>query len=300
MLPRWLRRTSSPITNIGTPTESMVAVKKFFFTWRFRSLAITGSSVGPFDAAVPASVVITTIAVVFAILFIVLVITFVSPTELTITLSASDQATAGNYAVVVTNPTPGGGKSTAVDFTVDNYVPTLSSLSPTSATEGAAAQSLTLTGTNFVSNSSVTFNGVAHTTTFVSATELKITLSTSDQAAAGIYAVVVSNPAPGGGASNAVNFTVNNPVPTISSLSPASAMEGAAAETLTIAGTNFVSTSTVTFNAVPHTTTYVSAAELKIALSTTDLGTAGTYPVVVTNPTPGGGASNSKNFTVNP
>ena len=155
---------------------------------------------------------------------------------------------------------------------------------------------MTLTGTNFVSNSSVTYNGVGHTTTFVSATELKITLSTTDQATAGINAVVVSNPAPGGGASIPVNFTVNNPVPTITSLSPSSATEGAAAETLTI----FVTTSTVSFNAVPHTTTDVSASELKITLSTTDLRAAGTYPVVVTNPAPGGGASNSKNFTVNP
>ena len=226
--------------------------------------------------------------------------TLVSPTELTILLSVSDQAKAGSFAVVVTNPAPGGGKSAAVDFTVDNPVPTVTTLTPASAMAGAAAQTLTITGSNFVSTSTVTYNGVAHTATFVSATELKITLSTTDQAKAGTFAVVVTNPAPGGGASTPVDFTVNNPVPAITSLSPSSATKGAAAEALTITGTNFVSTSTVTFNAVPHTTTYVSATELKITLSTTDLGTAGTYPVVVTNPAPGGGASNSKNFTVNP
>ncbi len=77
----------------------------------------------------------------------------------------------------------------------------------------------------------MTYNGVAHAATYVSATQLTITLSAGDQATAGSYAVVVTNPAPGGGASNALNFAVNNPVPTaITSLSPASAMAGGGAD----------------------------------------------------------------------
>jgi hypothetical protein len=225
--------------------------------------------------------------------------TFVSSTQLTITLSASDQATAGTYAVVVTNPAPGGGPSNSVNFTVNNLVPSITSLSPTSANAGAAAQTLTINGTNFLTTSTVTYNGAAHTPTFVGSTQLTITLSTSDQATAGTYAVVVTNPAPGGGASNSVNFTVNNLVPSITSLSPTSATAGAAAQTLTINGTNFVSTSTVTYNGVSHTATFVNAGQLTIALSSGDQATAGTYAVVVTNPAPGGGASNSVNFTVN-
>ncbi len=117
--------------------------------------------------------------------------------------------------MVVTNPAPGGGASNTVNFAVNNPVPAISSLSPTSATAGAAAQTLTINGTNFLSTSTVTYNGVAHTATYVSATQLTITLSASDQATAGSYAVVVTNPAPGGGASNALNFAVNNPVPAI-------------------------------------------------------------------------------------
>ena len=228
--------------------------------------------------------------------------TFVSATQLTIQLSASDQATAGTYPVVVTNPAPGGGASNSVNFSVTagNPVPTITSLSPASAATGSAAQTLTINGTNFLSTSTVTYNSVAHAATFVSATQLTIQLSASDQATAGTYAVVVTNPAPGGGASNSVNFSVTagNPVPTITSLSPASALTGAAAQTLTINGTNFLSTSTVTYNAVAHAATFVSATQLAIQLSTSDQATAGTYAVVVTNPAPGGGASNSVNFSV--
>jgi ribosomal protein S8E len=185
-----------------------------------------------------------------------------------------------------------------VSFAVNNPAPTLTSLSPASAVVGAGSQTLTLTGTNFVASSTVTYNGVGHTATFVSSTQLTISLSATDQATAGSYAVVVTNPGPGGGATSPLNFAVNNPAPTLTGLSPASAVVGAAAQTLTLTGTNFLSSSTVTYNGVAHTPTLVSSTQLTISLSTSDQATAGTYAVVVTNPTPGGGASNSVNFTV--
>jgi hypothetical protein len=224
--------------------------------------------------------------------------TYVSATQLTIQLSVADQTTAGTYAVVVTNPGPGGGASSAVSFAVDNPAPTLSSVSPPSALAGAAAQTLTLTGTNLESSSTVTYNGVGHAATYVSATQLTISLSVADQAPAGSYAVVVTNPGPGGGTSSAVNFAVDNPQPTLSSVTPPSALAGAAAQTLTLTGTNFVSSSTVTYNGVGHAATYVSGTQLTISLSTADQATAGTYPVVVTNPGPGGGTSSAVNFAV--
>jgi len=102
----------------------------------------------------------------------------------------------------------------------------------------------------------------------------------------------------GGGNSNSSPPPNSNPVPSITSLSPASATVGAPAQTLTIAGTNFLSSSTVTYNAVAHTATYVSSTQLTVPLSAADLATAGSFPVVVTNPAPGGGASNSVNLTV--
>ncbi len=224
--------------------------------------------------------------------------TYVSATQLTISLAATDQATAGTYAVIVTNPSPGGGASNSMSFTVDNPVPTITSFSPASVESGSAAQQFTITGTNFVSGSMVSYNGAAQTATFVSATQLKIALTAADQATAGTFAVVVTNPTPGGGASNSVDFTVDNPVPTITSFSPASVESGSAAQQLTITGTNFVSGSTVTYNGAAQTASLVSATQLTITLTATDQATAGIYPVIVTNPTPGGGASNEMNFTV--
>ncbi|MGB6721113.1 MAG: DUF4038 domain-containing protein [Terracidiphilus sp.] len=182
----------------------------------------------------------------------------------------------------------------------NNPVPSITSLSPASAIAGAAAQTLTINGTSFLSASTVTFNNVSHAATFVSSAKLTISLTANDQSAAGSFPVVVTNPAPGGGSSNAVDFTVTatNPVPTITSLSPASAIAGAAAQMLTINGTNFLSTSTVTYNNVSHAATFVSSAKLTISLTANDQSAAGSFPVVVTNPAPGGGASNVLDFTV--
>ena len=145
----------------------------------------------------------------------------------------------------------------------------------------------------------MTYNGVAQTATFVNSGQLTILLNASDQATAGSYPVAVTSPAPGGGPSNSVNFAVNNPVPAINKLSPASATAGAAAQTLTINGTNFLSSSTVTYDGVAHTATFVNSGQLTILLSASDQATTGSFPVVVTSPAPGGGSSNSSNFAVN-
>ena len=54
-------------------TRSTVIVRKFF-TCRLRSFSMSGSSVGPFDAAVPAQVVVAAIPVVLAVSLVVFVV----------------------------------------------------------------------------------------------------------------------------------------------------------------------------------------------------------------------------------
>jgi subtilase family serine protease len=102
----------------------------------------------------------------------------------------------------------------------------------------------------------------------------------------------------GGGGGGGVTPPSNNPVPSIKSLSPAEQAAGSQSQTLTINGSGLMSSSIVTYNAVPHTVSYTSASQISISLSASDLATTGTYPVVVTNPAPGGGASNPVNFGV--
>jgi hypothetical protein len=89
-----------------------------------------------------------------------------------------------------------------------NPTPAISSLSPASATAGGTGITLTVSGTGFVSTSVVRWNGSTRATTFVSATQLRAAIITSDLATARSMPVTVVSPKPGGGTSTAVSFTV--------------------------------------------------------------------------------------------
>ena len=70
----------------------------------------------------------------------------------------------------------GAGASPAAQPAL-NPVPSITTLSPSSGIAGAPAQTLTMNGTNFLPTSTVTYNGQAHLSTFVSSTQLTISLS---------------------------------------------------------------------------------------------------------------------------
>ncbi len=127
--------------------------------------------------------------------------TFSSATLLIATVPVGDLTTAGTAAVTVVNAAPGGGTSTAVTFTINNTLPTLVTLSQTSAIAGAAGFSLTVTGTNFVSGSTVDWNGAPLVTTFTSATQLIAAVPMADIATGGTATITIVTPAPGGGTS---------------------------------------------------------------------------------------------------
>src|SRR5579871_3209537 len=228
--------------------------------------------------------------------------TYVSATQLQAAITALDILTAGLAQVTVFNPAPGGGASGAAAFTITapNPVPTISSLSPTSATSGTAAFTLTVNGTGFIAGSVVNWNGAGRATTYVSGTQLQAAISATDIATAGTAQVTVFNPTPGGGTSGNAAFTITAPnsVPTVSSLSPSSAPAGTAAFTLTVNGTGFIAGSVVNWNGTNRTTTYVSATQVKAAITAADIATAGTAQVTVFNPAPGGGTSGNTAFTI--
>ena len=92
---------------------------------------------------------------------------------------------------------------------VPNPVPLLSAIAPTASVVGANGLTLEVSGSQFMSGSVVQWNGSARATTFVSPTTLSATIAAGDLAVAGPVAITVVNPAPGGGASNSVAFTIN-------------------------------------------------------------------------------------------
>ncbi len=107
-------------------------------------------------------------------------------------------------------------------FTAVNPTPSLTSITPNSATVGGAAFTLTVNGSNFVNGSVVYWRGSARTTTFVSNARLTATIPASDIAAAGTASVTVFSPAPGGGVSNSLTFTTNPTGASVTTVSAAS------------------------------------------------------------------------------
>jgi hypothetical protein len=191
-----------------------------------------------------------------------------------------------------------GGGGSAPAPTPQNPVPVLSSISPTTAHAGDAAFTLTVNGTSFISSSRVRWNGSDRTTTFVSSTQLTAAIPASDIATGGTASVTVFNPTPGGGTSSAATFSINNPAPTLTDISPNSVTAGGTDVTLTLTGTNFVSGSIVLWNGDNRTTTFVSSTQLTAAISAADVAAAGTAQVTVFNPAPAGGTSAASTFTI--
>ncbi|MGA8222730.1 MAG: choice-of-anchor D domain-containing protein [Candidatus Acidiferrales bacterium] len=92
--------------------------------------------------------------------------------------------------------------------------------------------------------------------------------------------------------------TTSNGVPAETSLSPAALTHGGQNFQLTINGTNFVPGSTVTFNGRSVYARYLNSTQLKAYVPAADIVTAASAPVVVKNPTPGGGTSNALTFAI--
>ena len=88
-----------------------------------------------------------------------------------------------------------------------NPVPTLISSSPSSVAHGGGNFYLTVTGTNFLPGAAVLWNGVQRTSTYVSATKVRVAIPAADIVKAGTANLTAVNP--GTTASNAIVFTID-------------------------------------------------------------------------------------------
>src|SRR5262249_12772205 len=135
---------------------------------------------------------------------------YVSPSQLTASVSSTLLTTAGRAAVTVRNP--GGSESKAVNFTISAAAPVLTSLTPASAVAGGPAFTLTVVGSGFVPDAVVQWNRQSLATTFLAADRLSAAVPAALIAQSGAIAVSVVT---SGGISNPLGFLVNAPGPTI-------------------------------------------------------------------------------------
>ena len=135
--------------------------------------------------------------------------TYSSSSQLTASVPASLIANSGSFSVMVINP--GGSSSGSVTFSViaPAAVPTIASVSPSSAIVGGSGFTLTVNGTNFDSTCVVNWNRSPLLTTYTSATQLTASIPAVLIANGGSASITVVS---GGGAvtSNAVSFPITS------------------------------------------------------------------------------------------
>ncbi len=169
----------------------------------------------------------------------------------------------------------------------NNPAPTITSISPTGVLAGSPSQTLTFTGTGYISSTAATLNGAALQTTYVSATSLQAAVPASALAAGQVANLVLSNPEPGGGSSAPSSFSIMSPTPAVTGLSPRSVPQGVAA-TITVNGSGFEANSVVMYNGAARPTTFVNGTTLQVSLTAADLQSFGSGQISVNNPGPGG------------
>jgi hypothetical protein len=240
-----------------------------------------------------------------------LVTTFLSVSQMTTKVPASLIANPGTSTVTVFTSSPGGGTSaTSLTFTITpapSNVPTINSISPTTALAGSQGVTLVINGTNFAPQSVVSVNNTNRLTFFLNSTVLQMSLTPTDLATAGTLSIAVTNPAapppapPNGGTSNVFAYSIVNPFPVITTVAPNSVAAAATtAPVLSLTGIGFNATSVIEINGGPRATTFVSSTSLTTQLAQGDIAAGGVDQIQVFNAAPGGGTSNIVVFSVNP
>lgn len=184
------------------------------------------------------------------------------------------------------------------DIVLNNFTftnPHIASISPVSALAGATAFTLTVNGIG-LTGGTVQWNGATTGVTQGggSDTSLTATIATTLLGGGGTPQITVKT---GAGTSNALTFTVLGGAPTITAVSPTSALVNAAATQITVTGTGFASNAVVIMNpdvggTLTITPTTVTATQLTATVPANFMaGFGSTNSVGVQNPPPGGGTT---------
>lgn len=177
----------------------------------------------------------------------------------------------------------------------DQSFPSLSLLSPASATAGGPGFTLSVVGNDFTPSSVVLWNGSPRSTTYVSAGQLMADIPASDVASA--TTVFVSVTTPGIGTSASLAFSIVPPAGLAAfSLFPSSVQRGSGAFTLQVSGSGFAPGAAVHWNGSPRATTFSSSSFVMAQIAADDVASAGTAQVTVVNPD--STASNALTFTI--
>jgi len=218
----------------------------------------------------------------------VLATTYVSPTQLT-AVGTATAGEAGAVPVTVTNPNPGSAVSDAVTDMVTLPNSNISvSVAPNSVTLRAGMTQTFAATVNGTTNTAVTWAVNAEPGG-------DNTIGTVDKN--GIYQSPDNLPSPNPVTVTAISsadttktgaaaVSIQNPIPVLTSATPGSM--GTGAFEISLNGSGFVNTSTVSFGGAPLPVTYASPTLITVIGSSA---TTGDVTITVSNPNPGAGTS---------
>ncbi len=219
-------------------------------------------------------------------------VTVVSATQITCTLNLSGKA-AGSYAVVVTNADTQSGAKAGAFTVVKPPAPTVTAIAPSTALNIGSVDVTNLTGTGFLTGAAVKLTAtgksdiVATNVTVVSPTKITCTLPLTG-AAAGVYAVVVTNVDSQSGSKSGAFTVTAPPAPKVTAIVPTKGLNNASLSVTNLAGTGFLSGAAVKLTATGKATitatdvVVVSATKITCTLPLSGAAV-GVYTVVVTN-----------------
>ena len=239
--------------------------------------------------------------------------TFVLDTELRVTISAEVLANGGFLSITASNPGP-TVRSAEVLLPVVSLPPTINQISPDAAQVRLGPDlpplAMEVRGSGFLDGAVVLMDGAIVATTFVSRNVLVASVPAIVLSRSGIRVVQVRNPDPTLADSFAVPFTLNTPLPVLTSITGTATFGSRSGEVqnvpLLLNGENF-SPDSVAWAMAPCDTDLADDkddANTFKALSTTRLtdrimlinlrvACPGPYSVQVRSPQPGGGVSNT-------
>ncbi|WP_248001556.1 IPT/TIG domain-containing protein [Streptomyces sp. RPA4-5] len=206
-------------------------------------------------------------------------ITANTPTSVTVT------SPSGTGTVPVTVTTPGGTSNPLSFFYVG--APFKSGISPVSGVT-AGGNTVTINGTGLSTATAVHFGAATATPTVINDGQLTVTVPAG--AAAGPVGVSVTT---AGGTNNGLTYTYVD-APTVGTINPNSG-PASGGTAVTITGTNFTTTQSVTFGATPAPFSVINDTTLSVVTPPTPDGAPGPANVTVT--TTGGSATVTGGFT---
>ncbi|MBI4654121.1 MAG: hypothetical protein HY752_03910, partial [Nitrospirae bacterium] len=200
---------------------------------------------------------------------------------------------------------------------LENPVPKIDLLVPSSARSGDSGFMLSIEGSKFVKDSQAQFNREDVSTYFLSNEKLQAGILWEHLTGPGDVPLTVINPSPGGGISNTLMFKIYNPAPVLESILPDTISLSTLSEsnqntpsppmrrgegrgegailtplTLRVRGKNFFNGSIVNLNGENLKTKFISSILLEAEITPSIISSIGKYPVVVINPSPGAYTSN--------